>query len=309
MYEYKNKKYDFLFTIFDDTDESTLDNIKPIYDLLHELKIITTKSVWTSPIKKSNTFTGQTLSDSEYLDFVLDLKSKGFEIAMHNVSSGHFMRKEILSGMENYYKKIGEHPNIHVNHATNNDNIYWGSKRFKFPFNKIYKIFGTTENFTGSEENSPLFWGDYHKKYIKYTRNHTFTDLNTIKNDPYMPYIEKEKIEFSNYWFSSTDVSNVKKFNKTLTIENIDKLKNENGISILYVHFASQFVVDGVLDKEFENSLRYLSKQNGLFLNVSDTLDYILERRINKQREKPLNIFQKFQLDYRFFRDRLLKSK
>jgi len=308
MYRYKGKEYDFMFTIFDDTDEATVRNVKPIYDLLAELNILTTKSVWTLPIKKSNVFTGETLDDEGYLDFVLDIQDKGFEIAMHNVGSGHFVREEIKKGVEQFKDKIGQYPNIHVNHASNSDNIFWGSQRFSFPFNIVYKLVTKERNFIGSKRSSPLYWGDIHKKYIKYTRNHTFNDINTSKNDPYMPYMEKNKLFASNYWFSSTDTSNVQKFNKAITPKSIDRLKQEGGVCILYVHFASEFALNGKLNDEFEKSLRYLAKQNGLFLNVSDTLDFILERRLNKQAEKTLSFFQKFRLDFRFFRDKYLKK-
>jgi hypothetical protein len=37
---------DFAFTIIDDTDNATLDNIKPIYDFLLSKNIKTTKTVW-----------------------------------------------------------------------------------------------------------------------------------------------------------------------------------------------------------------------------------------------------------------------
>jgi hypothetical protein len=37
---------DFAFTIIDDTDNSTVQNIKPIYDFLYSKEILTTKTVW-----------------------------------------------------------------------------------------------------------------------------------------------------------------------------------------------------------------------------------------------------------------------
>ena len=40
---------DFAFTVFDDTDHSTLENAHPVYDLLGDLGFATTKSVWTFP--------------------------------------------------------------------------------------------------------------------------------------------------------------------------------------------------------------------------------------------------------------------
>jgi hypothetical protein len=45
MVKWPNGK-SFAFTIVDDTDEATVNNVKPIYDLLYELGFKTTKTVW-----------------------------------------------------------------------------------------------------------------------------------------------------------------------------------------------------------------------------------------------------------------------
>ena len=39
----------FRFSIIDDTDDATLENIKPVYDFLHKKKIYITKTVWVYP--------------------------------------------------------------------------------------------------------------------------------------------------------------------------------------------------------------------------------------------------------------------
>ena len=36
----------FAFTILDDTDDATVENVRPVYDLLTELGFRTTKTVW-----------------------------------------------------------------------------------------------------------------------------------------------------------------------------------------------------------------------------------------------------------------------
>ena len=41
--------HDFAFTVFDDTDNATLHNVRPVYKFLLDLGLIMTKSVW--PIK------------------------------------------------------------------------------------------------------------------------------------------------------------------------------------------------------------------------------------------------------------------
>ncbi|MBL0686546.1 MAG: hypothetical protein JJV94_01795 [Sulfurospirillum sp.] len=305
MYKYKNKEYDFIFTIFDDTDNSTIENIKPVYNYLYKNKIFITKSVWSKEVKNGNNFTGDSLENEDYLNFILELKKKGFEIALHNVGSGQFVREEIIEGVEKYKELIDEYPNIHVNHSSNSDNIYWGGVRFMFPFNYIYTFFNK-KRYYGEIEDSPFFWGDIVKKHIKYVRSHTFYDINTIKSDPYMPYIENSKSKYSNFWFSSTDALDITNFNTMVSPNNIDKLIDENGISIIYTHFASGFVKDGQLDKEFKKNIEYLSSKNGLFIPISKLLDFLLEKKYYKN--LTISNFEKFKLDFRFFYQRVMRK-
>jgi hypothetical protein len=81
---------EFAFTVFDDTDRSTAANVRPIYDALYKLGIITTKSVWVLPTTEPDVLVGeeQTLDDPDYLAFVLELQSRGFEIASHGARDG-----------------------------------------------------------------------------------------------------------------------------------------------------------------------------------------------------------------------------
>lgn len=289
----------FAFTVFDDTDRATIGKIKPVYDLLYELGIRTTKSVWPLCIKKHNCFTGQTLQDADYLAYILDLKAKGFEIALHNVGSGFYTRKEIIKGLEEYNKILGEYPTIHVNHSSNTDNIYSAHKKLSFPFNLLYKLHKKKETL-GEVEASPCFWGDIHKQHIKYTRSHHFKDINTLKFDPYMPYTERGKLKYSNFWFSSVNAQTVIPFNKFINRTTIDRLEKEKGISIVYTHFAGRFVNEhGELDPEFEETMRYLSRKNGLFVPVTELLDFMLEQRYNDNYE--ISHAQKFMLDFRYF--------
>ncbi|GLI51894.1 hypothetical protein TSYNTROOL_19800 [Tepidanaerobacter syntrophicus] len=121
---------EFAFTIVDDTDNCTGDNIKPIYDFLYDHRILTTKTVWVYPPR--NHFTGDCLLDSDYLNFIIDIKSKGYKIGLHNVGSGEFNRENIKEGIDLFNEKIGFYPNLHINHSSNLDNIYWGNERYQF---------------------------------------------------------------------------------------------------------------------------------------------------------------------------------
>ena len=95
----------FAFTIFDDTDYATVANVKPVYDLLYVCGIKTTKSVWVYPSR--GFFNGSSLQDKEYLDFIHELRDRGFEIGLHNIGDGLFTRQEISDGLNIFKEYIG----------------------------------------------------------------------------------------------------------------------------------------------------------------------------------------------------------
>jgi len=279
------QKHKFIFTIIDDTDDAFLENIKPIYDLLTEKKIFITKTVWVYP-PRDNVSRGDSLQVPEYLEFIRDIKDKGFEIGLHNVGSGAFTRDEILSGIEEFKDKLGEYPKIHVNHSYNPDSIYGGHKRFNFLFSQIVKkaypqYAGV---FQGEDKRSPYFWGDKHKQVILFNRNHEIDDINTARFDRFMPYIDPTRSEYSNYWFSGTFAPNQWVFNRIVTPRNIQKLESERGICILFTHLG-YFMKDGKIDQGFVERIEDLSKNpNGLYIPVSSVLSRIVaERRRRKQ--------------------------
>ena len=78
----------FAFSVYDDTDVATCDNVRPIYELLAELGMRTTKTAWpfANETADSNFVSSQTLEDEDYLSFVRSLKEAGFEIAWHGAS-------------------------------------------------------------------------------------------------------------------------------------------------------------------------------------------------------------------------------
>ena len=104
----------FAFTVFDDTDGSTVENVKPVYDFLEEIGLTTTKSVWVFPPRGRDA--GSCLQDAEYLVFIKHLASRGFEVGLHNVGDGCFSRKEIIEGFGVFRNLLGYYPAIHANH-------------------------------------------------------------------------------------------------------------------------------------------------------------------------------------------------
>ena len=289
-----NKK--FIFTIIDDTDDAFADNIKKVYDVLYENNIITTKTVWVYPLRDIERSKGESLQNINYKKFIIDIRNKGFEIALHNVGSGEYFRDEIISGLNDFNSTIGYFPNLHINHSYNPDNIYCGSKRFSFPFNYIVKyLYSKYDSFDGEVFGSKHFWGDYHKKYITYSRNYEIDDLNTLKLNPYMPYLDKNYSQYSNYWFSSTFTPNQWVFNRIVSEKSIDKLEYEGGVCILYTHLG-YYVKDGKVNEGFSKMMKYIGrKKTGLYIPVSNVLDLLSQRnKTNNKSEYIPTIYKKY---------------
>lgn len=294
-------KKDFAFAIIDDTDNGTTENVKPVYDLLYDLNLKATKTVWVYPPR--DIFKGDSLQNENYLNFIKTLVKRGFEIALHGVGSGAFKREEIISGLKLYKKLLGEYPNIHVNHSKNKDNIYWGDSNYHSLLKWYAKIRGSSEIFHGENPNSEFFWGDFVRDHIKYTRWKATEEFNTLKFDSKFPYKVKSK-PYSNYWFSSTYAADINDMNRILTKKNIDNLIKKGGVCILSTHFGFGYVKNGVVDKTFKDNLHFLSKNNGWFVNTSTLLDYML----NMKSRTHASYLHLFTLELKYVIDTLLKK-
>jgi hypothetical protein len=295
-----NKK--FAFTIIDDTDHAYIKNIKPVYDLLRKHKIFTTKTIWTDAPRDN--YTGDFLRNEEYCEYILGLKNQGFEIAYHGAGSGSFNRDEIKNSIEFFNQKIGCYPKIHINHANNPCNLYWGKYRFSKPIlwmvDKVSK-----RKFFGNDNNSKHFWADIAKEKIKFFRNYTFNHINTLQCDPQMPYLDPRK-PLSNFWFSSSDGHNKDTFVRLLNPKNIDLLEKQEGLCIVYTHFASGFVDEkGDLNNEFKHSIEHLAKKDAWFAPASKILEYLLNQNNNK---KVASSWYLFNLDILCLKDRIIQK-
>lgn len=301
-----NKK--FAFTIIDDTDQSTLYNVKPIYDFLSKIGMRTTKSVWSlnSPqykISSINDF-GETCEDDKYLDWLKDLQKKGFEIALHNVKALNSNRAEILKGFKHFYNCFGFYPNHFVNHNSNIENIYWGIDRVSGIRKYIYfiaKLYSNLKDFKlkegfykGHKNKSKYFWGDISKKHVKYVRNFVFNDINTLKFDNIMPYHDSKK-EYVNNWYSASNGGGLLSFNKLISKNNVDKLIDENGLCIVYTHFGKGFFEKNSINSEWKEKMEYISSKDGWFVPVNEVLNHLdKNRKINYKRSDIINLENKW---------------
>ena len=277
----------FAFTITADPDGNRLEKDKLIYDFFTEVGLKTTIAVWVKEPTRSTgvpdipkpTQNGDSCERKAYLKYMQELQKKGFEIALHTVSSGNDHREATIEGYEKFKRFFGEYPKINIMHATNLENIYWGKQVVGNNLLRLAAgVLTKRANFHYGGENpkSKYFWGDILKKRTKYVRLWGTSDINTLKFNPSMPYHDPEK-PYVNYWFSFSDGLNVDIFNKLISDENIKRLVNERGSCIVYTHFASGFVKRGGLDQTFKKQMEKIAQErDGWFVPASELLDRLL---------------------------------
>jgi len=274
----------FAFSVFDDTDSSLVTNVAPVYRFLSELGFRTTKSVWPLATVPGGRIGGSTLQEPEYLEFVKALQQDGFEIALHNVQNHDAQRDRIKRGMEEFQRLIGAPPRVHANHSYNRDNIYWGAARLSRITSKLWYDAATRfrrgHMFEGHDPASNYFWGDICRENITYVRNFVFEEINLERIHSTLPYHDPAK-PFVNYWFSSCEGGNVRKFCDTLCARNQERLEAEGGVCIAYTHFAAGFYEHGNLNPAFVTLMRQLANRNGWFVPVSELLDYLRRHQAN----------------------------
>jgi len=302
------KDKDFIFSIFDDTDVSTLEYIRPIYDLLTDLNMYTTKSVWPIAYKGDSDYTGShTLEDIPYALYMKDLQERGFEIAYHGPTMVTSVRDDAIRSFDVFHDVLGRYPRIYAPHAQNRENLYWGASRLSVPLLRRLYVFMTHEAgdyYQGHIEESPFYWGDLAFRHIEYVRNFTFNEVNMNRISCMLVYKEPSK-PCVNAWFSSGDADNVEEFNRFLDERNQDKLQKEHGTCILSTHFGKGFVKNGKVHRRTEALLKELSRRNGWFVPVSLALDFIKRQ----QEAIVISYLQRFVLEVKWFVHTLRRKK
>lgn len=273
----------FAFTIVDDTDVATVRNVKPVYDLLYELGLRTTKTIWPvrCPEGSKNFSSSQTLEDEDYRDFVLDLQRRGFEITWHGATMESSLRERTSAALDRFRDLLGAYPRIHVNHARNRENLYWGVDRLDDPVvRSIYARLSKTPAgfYVGGVEGSPYWWGDLCRRHFLYGRNLTTNDINTRGFNPSMPYRDPAR-PLIPWWFSATDAEDAAEFNALLRSDNQERLEAEGGFCIIATHFGKDYVRSGEVDPVTRRLLEELARRPGWFVPVGELLDWLRAQR------------------------------
>ncbi len=272
----------FAFTVFDDADGGTVENVGPVYSFLADCGFRTTRSCWAfsgDPLRGKHP--GQTLDDPAYRRWLVDLQAKGFEIGWHGATWHGSERQRTAEALQRFAEVFHHDPSVAANHTTAEEVMYWGSKRVTGWRRVVYNVFTGYRNhnkYFGDVEGSPYFWGDLCQQKIKYFRNFVFRDINTLKACPYMPYSNPAR-PYVNFMFASSDGHDVGAFNRCVCERNQDRLEAEGGACIMYAHFAKGFRPEGKFDARFQEIMTRLSRKNGWFVPVATLLDYLLAQR------------------------------
>ena len=272
----------FAFTVFDDTDNSTLDNAPKVYALLRDLGFRTTKSVWPAPgLRDPSVVGGSTCEDTKYLAWVKELQADGFEIGLHNVTYHSSTREETRRGLDTFRALFGHDPRAMATHTSCQEGMYWGGARVSGGHRVLYEVLNRGKQigwFRGHVEGDEYFWGDLCKERVQYVRNFTLPEINTLKVCPWMPYFDPGR-PYVNAWYASSEGARCKNYIETITEEAQDRLEAEGGACIMYTHFGKKFVENGVLDARFVELTKRLAKKDGWFVPTSTLLDYIAKQR------------------------------
>ncbi len=276
----------FAFTIIDDTDVGTVENLQPVYRLLEELGLRTTKTVWpmSCPEGSRDFSSSETLEDPQYRDFVVGLQRRGFEIASHGATMESSTRERTIAGLERLNATFGTYPRVHANHALNRENLYWGLSRVDQPVVRflLHNLGRTRSDFyQGHVKGSSYWWGDLSLRHISYVRNLTFREINLSRINPSMPYHDPSR-PYVRWWFSAVDAEDCRAFNDRLHRAQLDTLESEGGFCIVATHFGKSFARDGELDSVTRERLEDLARRPGWYPTVSELLDYLRSRRVHE---------------------------
>ena len=297
----------FAFTILDDTDDATVENVRPVYDLLTELGFRTTKTVWPLACPEGSRKYGaaQTLADAEYLAFVRSLLASGYEIAYHGATMESSTRQRTEEGLRAFSELLGVTPTLYCNHGQNLENIYWGASRYRasvirLPVAAVERLL-RKPRFTGHVPGSRYYWGDICQSQFRFVRNFAFTDLDYSANTPAGPY-RLSSTPLVQHWFSTADAPDAADFKRLVTPRTIKQLCADGRACILSTHLGKGYSRNGYVDPAIEDTLRFIASQPGWYRPVSETLEFLLTRQ---QQDPLLSPLEEMRLETRHIVDRL----
>lgn len=267
--------------ITDDTDFFQLETTRPVYALLDSLGLRVTKTIWVydSP-GRSPRAGGLSLADRSYRSWILGEISRGHEITLHSPSSGDDTRERILAAYDTLAQMLGHNPRLDIFHSTNKEAFYWGAARFPSPILRAVYRRISPSRFAGDDPSSPYYWSDIARNLVRYIRTYTFNDVNTLRINPSMPYLDSRTPD-APFWFASSNGRTDMEFARLFSPERVTRLKAQQGACIVYTHFGASFSRPGrwpgsgrVVSPEVGAILRRMGEDSGVeFVPAGELLD------------------------------------
>jgi hypothetical protein len=269
----------FAFTIIDDTDVATVENVAPVYDLLARCGLRTTKTVWAFDWHGApSDFAGSdTLDSAEYVAFVRSLQARGFEMASHGATMESSERAVTLRALERMRVCLGSVPRVHANHSNNRENLYWGVDRLDDPVLRALYTRGLglpADHFQGHVPGSPYWWGDASATHHEYGRNLTFDLLDVRQVNPTMPYRDPRRPQVR-WWFSAADANDADEFVRLCTVPRLRELEEAGGVCIVATHLGKGYTRDGRVRDDVCRVFEYLRARPGWYVPVGTLLDWL----------------------------------
>jgi hypothetical protein len=273
----------FAFSIFDDTDMTTLENGPIVYDLLDRLGMRITKSVWPLAAPSWRPTAGSTCAEEDYLAWVLDLQARGHEIGYHNATDGSSTREQTRAALDRFRELFGHDPKVGADHAGNREALYCAPRRLSGWRSVAYATAQRIRQpdrpeFSGEVPTSPYFWGDLCQERIRYWRGLTFDEADLFRVCPLLPYHDPDR-SYVNRWFPSSDAPWCADLVDLLAEHRMTRLEADGGVCIVYAHLGLDVVRDGRVDAELARRLSDLGRRDGWFAPVGEILDHLSERQ------------------------------
>ena len=215
-------------------------------------------------------------ANPSYLAHCQELQARGFEIGFHNASPSDNLRQDTIDGFDLFKEFFGHDPISAANHY-NHEALYWGPERLSGLRRSMYNMVTFHRKsgvHHGHVESDPSFWGDVCRDRVRYFRNFVYSDINTLKQCPLMPYYNPLQ-PYVRGWFASTEGANRHAFVAAIAESNQDRLEEEGGACIMYTHFAHGFCEHGKLNPRFVELMTRLAKKGGWFVPVAKLLGHL----------------------------------
>ena len=269
----------FAFTILDDADGAPAAAVTPVYRLLHELGMRTTRAVW--PPAAPGGGPAETQEDADALELAHWLRERGFELAWHGAAADSSERARTEAGLERFREHFGAYPRIHAPHPMGRENLYWGPERVDQPLLKavLQRALPTPAGYyAGHVESSPFWWGDLCAAHVPYVRNLAFDEVNLARVNPSMPYHDPAR-PLVRWWFSCSAADDRDEFAELLRPDRQERLEREGGWCIVATRLGKGFARGGEVDRLVRRRLESLAARGGWFVPVGELLDNLRARR------------------------------